>query len=409
MMSLPRRKISVQPSQKSQYAMNGHVRQRGAGKWYAVIDARDSRTGNRKRKWVVLSGCTGKRQAQLACAKLIADLQFGGFSIEPAKTSLEEYLTRWLEDVKNRVSLRSHERYAEIVHKNIGPLLGSVKLARLQPAQISAAYSEALANGRRDGKGGLAPRSVHHIHRILKQALRQAVRWQLLARNPADAVDPPKVERKTLQTYDLPQTATLIEAMRPTRMFVPTLLGVLCGLRRGEIAALRWKNVNLDAGSLAVVESAEQTVAGIRYKEPKSGRSRKVSLSGTASKELKSWKLAQAQEFLKLGARPDADTFVVTQADGSPLQPRSITHEWVRLISLTKLPRIRFHDLRHAHATHLLGAGVHPKIASERLGHSKVGITLDLYSHVMPGMQEEAADRVDDALRAAMASNERSL
>ena len=117
--------------------------------------------------------------------------------------------------------------------------------------------------------------------------------------------------------------------------------------------------------------------------------------------ELKAWRVAQAQEFLRLGMRPDGKTFVVTRADGNPLQPRSLTHEWVRLVVTKKLPRIRFHDLRHAHATHLLAAGVHPKVASERLGHSKVGITLDLYSHVMPGMQEDAVSKVDAAFRAA--------
>jgi integrase len=117
--------------------------------------------------------------------------------------------------------------------------------------------------------------------------------------------------------------------------------------------------------------------------------------------ELKAWRVRQAQEFLRLGLRPDGDSFVVTQADGSPLQPNSLTHEWVRLIGQTSLPRLRLHDLRHAHATHLLAAGINPKIASERLGHSKVGITLDLYSHVMPGMQEDAVAKVDAALRAA--------
>lgn len=151
----------------------------------------------------------------------------------------------------------------------------------------------------------------------------------------------------------------------------------------------------MDAATLAVLESAEQTSAGVRYKEPKSGRARVVSLSQTVIQELKAWRLAQAQELLVLGVRPDGETFVVTQADGRPLQPRSLTHEWVRVLSTKGMPRIRFHDLRHAHATHLLGARVHPKVASERLGHSKVGITLDLYSHVMPGMQEEAAARVD--------------
>jgi integrase len=183
-------------------------------------------------------------------------------------------------------------------------------------------------------------------------------------------------------------------------MFIPTLLAVLCGLRRGEIAALRWRRVGLDAGKIEVVESAEQTAAGVRYKEPKSGRARNVALSGTVVDELKAWRLRQAEEFLRLGARPDGDTFVVTKADGSPLQPRSLTHEWVRVLGTTALPRMRFHDLRHAHATHMLASGVHPKVASERLGHSKVGITLDLYSHVLPGMQEDAAAKVDAALRA---------
>jgi integrase len=307
-----------------------------------------------------------------------------------------------LEHVRSQVSPRSHERYTELVQKNIVPLLGSVVLSRLPPATISQAYAKALTSGRRDGKGGLAPRTVHHMHRILRQALQQAVRWQILARNPADAVKPPKVERAALETYDVAQTAELLDSMRDTRMFMPVALAVLCGLRRGEIAALRWRNVDVVNAQVAVVESAEQTRTGVRYKDPKSGRARTVALSETTLEELRAHRLAQTQELFRFGIRISDDTFVVAQTDGSPLQPRSITHEWVRLISRTALPRIRFHDLRHAHATHLLASGVHPKVASERLGHSKVGITLDLYSHVLPGMQADAASRVDAALRAAL-------
>jgi integrase len=188
-------------------------------------------------------------------------------------------------------------------------------------------------------------------------------------------------------------------------MFVPVLLAVLCGLRRGEIAALRWGDIDLfrNAGpQLAVVASAEQTKAGVRYKAPKSGHSRSVALSATVAEQLRTHRIAQSQELLRVGVRLSDDSFVVAQADGSPLQPRSLTHEWVRLISASTLPRLRFHDLRHAHATHLLSSGVHVKVASERLGHSKVGITLDLYSHVLPGMQEDAVARVDDALSEAI-------
>jgi integrase len=246
------------------------------------------------------------------------------------------------------------------------------------------------------GRGGLAPSTVRYMHVILKAALGQAVRWQMLAHNPVDAVDPPKIERSTMRTYDLAQTAALIDATRRTRMSVTVLLAVLCGLRRGEIAALRWRNINLDGRQLSVTESAEQTRAGVRYKNPKSGRGRTVALSARVVNELRSHRVQQAEELLKLGIPLTDDAFVVAQADNSPFQPRTLTRQWGVFLSKNKsLPRIRFHDLRHAHSTHMLSSGVHPKIASERLGHSKVGITMDLYSHVMPGMQEDAAARVD--------------
>jgi integrase len=379
--------------------MKGHIRERSPGHWAIVLDARDAATGKRKRRWHSFVGT--KRQAQIECARLVSELQGGNFQ-ELSKITTAQFFERWLEHVKPQVSLRSHERYAEIARKNIVPLLGSVAITKLQPLQISDAYSKALVSGRRDGKGGLSPRTVQHMHRVLKQALEQAVRWQLLRRNPAELANPPRVNRQRLDTYDMAQTADLMEAFRGTRMFVPVLLAVLCGLRRGEIAALRWRNVDLDGAQLAIVESAEQTAEGVRYKEPKSGRARTVALSPTVVSELRGQRARQAQELLLIGVGLSDDSRVVAQADGRPLQPNSITHEWVRILSSVGLPRIRFHDLRHAHATHLLLSGVHPKVASERLGHSKVGITLDLYSHVLPGMQADAVSRVDEALRAAL-------
>ncbi len=377
--------------------MKGHIRERAPGHWAIVIDLRDPATGKRRRKWHSFIGT--KRKAQDECARLISSLQ-GGTYLEPAKATVRQFLDRWLEHIKPRVSPRTHERYGEIVRKNLNPLLGAVVLTKLRPMQISDAYAKALSSGRRNGKGGLAPSTVRYLHVILKASMRQAVRWQMLARNPVDAVDPPKIERGTMRTYDLAQTADLIDATRGTRMTITVILAVLCGLRRGEIAALRWRNINLDVAQLAVTESAEQTRAGVRYKKPKSGKGRTVALSARVVSELRSHRVQQAQELLKLGVPLTDDAFVVAQADGCPLQPRTITHKWHQLLANNKtLPRIRFHDLRHAHATHMLSSGVHPKIASERLGHSKVGITLDLYSHVMPGMQEDAAARVDRDLQ----------
>jgi integrase len=205
-----------------------------------------------------------------------------------------------------------------------------------------------------------------------------------------------------MTTFDMVQTAKLLEALRSTRVFIPVLLAVMCGLRRGEIAALRWRNVDLSSGALMIVESAEQTATSVRYKPPKSGRGRTVALSKTVLAELRSYRLGQAEELLRAGVRQTEDTFLYTREDGEPMQPRSLTRAWEQALIKTTLPQIRFHDLRHAHATHLLASGVHPKVASERLGHSKVGITLDLYSHVLPGMQEDAAARVDDALQRAL-------
>src|SRR5260370_7813075 len=180
--------------------------------------------------------------------------------------------------MQGQVSPRSHQRYGEVCRKNIVPVLGGLMLTKLQPAHISQAYAKALASGRRDGTGGLSARTVTHIHRVLREALQQAVQWQMLARNPADAVKPPKVERKQMSVLDTDATARLIEAARGSDLAVPILLGVLCGLRRGEIVALRWRNVDLERAQLSVTASTEQTDAGCRAKEPNSGRVRTVPL-----------------------------------------------------------------------------------------------------------------------------------
>jgi len=378
--------------------MKGHIRERSPGRWAIVIDARDV-GGNRKRRWFSFQGT--KREAQRRCAELIAETR-GGSATSPERMTVAQYLERWLEHMRPLVSPKTHERYTELVTKNINPMLGGVVLARLQPVQISSAYTTALASGRRDGRGGLSPSSVHYQHRVLKKAIGQAVKWRLLPGNPLDAVEPPRVERTRMQTYDMTQTAEALTLARRTRLYVPVLLALLCGLRRGEITALRWRNVDLDAGQLAIVESTEQTSKTTRLKETKTGRARTVALPSLVVDELRRHRIEQAQELLKIGIRQDVESFVYAREDGRPVQPRSLTHAWDQFRARTTLPRIRFHDLRHSHATHLLAGNIHPKIASERLGHSKVGITLDLYSHVLPGMQADAAARVDLAAREAI-------
>jgi integrase len=165
---------------------------------------------------------------------------------------------------------------------------------------------------------------------------------------------------------------------------------------------LRWRHVDFNGGEIAVIESAEQTAAGIRYKSPKTGKARTVALSPMSINQLAAYRLRQAEELLAIGVRQTEDTFIYVREDGEPIQPRSLTHAWEQMIAKTKLPQLRFHDLRHSHATHLLGSGVHLKIASERLGHSKIGTTADIYIHAMKSMQADAAAAVDAALRDAI-------
>ena len=385
--------------------MKGHIRERAPGRWAIILD--DPNSPTRKRRWHAFKGT--KRQAQIECARLVAEIQRGAY-IAPDRTTFAEFSERWLAHIKSQVTPKSYERYAGLMDQNIKPVLGAVVLTKLRPVQISSAYTKALANGRRDGKdGGLSPRTVGHMHRVLKQALSQAVKWEMLTRNPADAVDPPKVEWKPVSTYDLPQTAEIIETMRGKPIFLPVLLAALCGLRRGEICALRWRHIDFDDAQLSVVESLEQTKAGLRFKSPKSGKGRTVALSETMIEELRSHRAQRAQDLLKLGKRLSDEDFVVGHADGTLMPPIYISQQWSYAIARTKLAKLRFHDLRHAHATHMLANGVHPKVASERLGHSRVGITLDLYSHVIPGMQEDAVKVLDQAFKAAMEGRQKPI
>ena len=384
--------------------MKGHIRKRG-NSWAIVVEIRDPTTGARKRKWHSYSRGDGtaatRKEAEAECRSLLTELE-GGAYIDPTKETIASFLDRWLAHMQGQVSPRSHERYAELCRKNLAPLLGGMSLTKLQPASISQAYAKALTSGRRDGQGGLSARTVHHMHRVLRQALQQAVEWQMLVRNPADLVKPPKVERKQMKTLDADGTVDLIEAARGGRLFIPILLGVLCGLRRGEVAALRWRSVDLERGQMAVSASTEQTDDGVREKETKSGKSRAVALPAMIVGELRQHRLRQAEQLLALGVRLDDDHHVVAREDGQPLQPRSLSQAFRKFIAHHGLKKIRLHDLRHTHATHMLAAGVHPKIAQERLGHSSVSVTIDLYSHILPGMQAEAVSLVDAAMKDAL-------
>ena len=385
--------------------MKGHIRERSPGRWAIVVEMRDPETGRRRRKWNSFAGT--KRQAQSECARLVAAVDGDSYS-EPSKLSVAAYLEEWLVGHKSQVAPRTFERYAQLVRTHLIPLLGGALLSKLNARSIEAAYASALENGRRDRPGGLSPQTVLHMHRVLHQALQRAFELSLISRNPAAQARPPKVERHAMNVLDASGTARLLAHFRSTRAYMPVLLAAMCGLRRGEILALRWKDVDLVNATLAVSESLEQTKAGVRRKETKGGRARNVVLPALVIPELRRHRISQAQELLKCGVGLDDETPVCAKEDGGILQPDSLTHEFVRILAQDpSLPRIRFHDLRHGHATQMLKSGIHPKIAQERLGHSTIGITLDLYSHVMPGMQADAVAKVDEVMAAAIETHAR--
>jgi integrase len=375
--------------------MKGHLRERSPGKWAIIIDLGPREGGRRRQKWFSFRG--SKRAAQNELHRLIAKRET---LPDTGKQTLGQYLDKWVDE--QRVGAKALERYKLIVRRNLIPALGHIALSKLTGDQVSAHYTKALKNGRLDGKpGGLSPASVLYQHIILKKALRDAVRRTLLIRNPIEAVDPPHVEKPTMRTLDLGQAARLIEDARPSSLFIPILLALTCGLRRGEICALKWANVDLDKATLAVIESMEQTRAGIRLKRPKNGRGRVIDLSELAVAELRKHRAQQESKLEQLGARLTRDSFIYVMWNGEPVKPDTLSTMWEQW-SAGREPRVRFHDLRHAHATHLLTQGVHPKVAQERLGHSSVAITMDIYSHVLPGMGAEAAKKVGDALGAAL-------
>ena len=381
--------------------MRGHVRERGKGNWYAVLSTRHQQTGKRKVRFIRLEGATGKREAQQHLARIVTEANSGTF-VEPNKTTVAEFLVRWLAYIETQVQPRTVRFYAEQV-ANLTPALGRVPLSKLKPEHISDAYSAALAGGRRDGKpGGLSARSVHHMHRVLKQALGQAMKWGTVSRNVASLVKPPKVSRIEMQTLDVGQAARMIDLARGEAIFIPALLGVLCGLRRGEICALRWRNIDLDSGQLSVVASLEEIKGGVREKSPKNGKGRSVALPPLLIAELRRHRRQQAEWLLRLGIRLTEDHRICMREDGETVWPGSIGRAFRTFLRHHHLPLVRFHDLRHSHATHLLVSNVHPKIVQERLGHSSIGITLDTYSHVMPNMQADAAATVDAAFQAAL-------
>ncbi len=381
--------------------MPGSIRKRYGGSWTVIVDlGTDPGTGKRRQLWRSVKGT--KREAEALLVQLTHERN-SGLGRPAGRQTVAQYLERWLDDyVAVSVAPSTASHYREIVRRRMIPALGSVELTELRPQQIQAFYSRLLRDGRANGSGGLSARSVLRFHQVLHAALHHAVRWQLLARNPADAVQPPRAARRELTTISAAQVSELLAAADETPIGPLARLAVMTGMRRGELLGLRWRDVDLDAG-MAHVQQTAQRIAGEGwvFRQPKTRLSRRaIALSPATVRILRQQRARQAAERLLAGSAYQDRDLVFASALGTPVEPGTIARTWRRVLDAAGVGHVRWHDLRHAHATLMLSAGIHPKIVSERLGHASVGITLDTYSHVLPGLQAAAAAQLDGLLDA---------
>ena len=380
--------------------MKGHIRQRSKGSWTIWVElGHDPETGRRKQQALTVRG--SKKDAERELRAILTHIEVGAH-VKPTKMTVGEYLEQWLRSYATvNTGPRTYEGYSGIVHAHLIPALGSISLVALQPQHIQAYYSKAIQSGRKDGKGGLSAQTICHDHRVLFEALRHAVKQDILIRNVAEAVDPPRPEHKEMSTLGPESVNKLLDAVRGTHYYDLYYTAIYTGLRRSELLALRWNHIDVELATLSVVETIHQLRNGeYVVRQPKSKRGRRlISLSPSLAILLRKHKEKQELDRMLLGKPLLPNDLVFSNPDGTPLRPNSITRHFKNLTDSIGLKGVRFHDLRHTHATLMLQQGIHPKIVSERLGHSSIAITLDTYSHILPGLQEAAARKFDEGLQ----------
>lgn len=374
--------------------MRGHVRKRGKT-WSVVVDVgRDPDTGRRRQKWH--SGYQRRKDAETALSELLTRLD-GGSYVEPSKLLVRDYLVdRWLPGMRTQVRPSTLASYEQHVRSYIVPALGGVLLQRLSADQLNALYADLLASGGRR-ETGLSVRTVRYVHQTIRRALGDAENSGLVPRNVATKARPPKQTRNrdAMRTWTGPQLRAFLESRADDRLYALWLVLGATGLRRGEALGLGWEGVDLDAGRLAVRRALISIGYETSFSEPKTAKSRRsVALDPGTVEALRAHRKAQLAERLALGPAWQDNGLVFCREDGAAIHPDRVSKLFDQHIAAAGVPRIRLHDLRHTHATLALQAGIHPKVVSERLGHSTVSMTLDTYSHAIPSMEEDAAVKV---------------
>lgn len=371
--------------------MRGSIRKRGSGWTYVVYLGRDPVTGKKKQKWV--GGFATKRACEQALTATLEALRTEDY-VDPGELTVAAFLDRWLEGTVGTVRPTTAASYRDMMVGLVVPRIGHVRLRDLNSLAVSSLLAELLVSGRRRGSGGLAPKTVRYVHTVLAHALDDAVRWNLLRRNPARLVDPPRGPDKEMPTWSGEEVRRFLWAVRSDRLFAMWALLCMTGMRRGEVLGLRWSDIDLDGSRVSVQRQVVAVGYEVAVSPPKTRRGKRVVMLDAFTVEALRERLADHRREQAIVGAAVPDGFVFDRADGSALHPMSVTKHFGSLAAGCGLPRIRLHDLRHTAATLALSAGVHPKVVSERLGHSSVQITLDRYSHVTPALQRDAADLI---------------
>jgi integrase len=358
-------------------------------RWYVQVDVPAGPDGKRRRRSV--GGFKTKREAKAAEAEALRRIRDGVF-VEPSRLTVGAYLTEvWLPSMASQVRATTLGGYRHNVRAYLVPRLGDIPLQRLTAARVGAFCGELVTSG---GQGGrpLSPKTVRYVHTTLRRALRDAVADGLMVRNVAAQARPPRARRVEMRTWTAVEVGTFLASVREDRLYAAWLLLATLGLRRGELLGLRWLDVDLTTGRIAIRHTLVMVDGKPATAEPKTGKGRRsLTLAPDVLDALRAHRAQQVAERLSWGADYTDSGLVVTTEQGRPMHPETFSGLFTRLAARAGLPAIRLHDLRHSTASILLARGVHPKVVSELLGHATIALTLDTYSHVIPSLQSEAA------------------